>query len=127
MRKESAGLAGRRSFRLTGHPSHSAHRATVHWPDCTTIDPNQTLFAKYGRTIARAQRNSPLRSYCCSRWEMLFSPLLLALRPFLGVRLFGDVGVAAGFLQRGGLLGIQRSVARPLRGNASLDKDRFHR
>src|ERR1022692_2494032 len=52
--------------------------------------------------------------------------LLLALRAFLRVALFGDVAVAAG-LEGGGALGVHRREAGPLGRHVGLREDGFHR
>src|SRR5579871_2627301 len=53
--------------------------------------------------------------------------LLLALRAFLRVFLFGDVRLAALRLQLGTLIGINLRPLGPLRGDVGLGEDRFHR
>src|SRR5207245_7812979 len=52
---------------------------------------------------------------------------LLALRPFFGILLFGDVRFTARFLQYGRFLGVQRSELRPLRRDIGFGVDRFYR
>src|SRR5262245_54045474 len=51
--------------------------------------------------------------------------LLLALGPFLGVALLGDVPLAA-LLQGGGPLGVQRGEAGPLGRHVGLGEDRLY-
>src|SRR4030095_16615423 len=53
--------------------------------------------------------------------------LLLAVRPFLGGLLLGDVGGTAGGLQRGGALRVELDVARPLCRRVRLREDRLDR
>src|SRR5262245_33934094 len=78
------------------------------------------------RKVEDGSRVSPsLRLYDFRLYDLRL--FLLAVRPFLGGLLFGDVGGSAGGLQRGGPLRVELDVARPLGRGVRLGVDGLDR